>query len=116
MWNQITLDVPDDLKDALIGELSEHDVAGVWEDAADLPGATRLVAYFGCTSNIGRIERRIRELFARGSYKSPAISCTVVKEYDWTEEWKKSYTSFPIGDSFFVIPSWMNCSCPDDRL
>ena len=40
----------------------------------------------------------------------------MVEECDWTEEWKKSYTSFPIGDDFFVIPSWEQTPCPDDRL
>src|SRR6185295_14660410 len=116
MWNQITLEVPDDLKDAVVGELSEDGVAGVWEDTASVPGSTRLIAYFGPRSNLELIERRILDVFGRGPHQVPAISRGVVEECDWTEEWKKSYTSFPIGNDFYVIPSWVEAPCPDDRL
>jgi ribosomal protein L11 methyltransferase len=110
MWNQITLDVPDDLKDAVVGELSDDGVAGVWEDAS------RLVLYFSIHSNLDRIERRILDIFARVQCEPPAIARSVVEDCDWTEEWKKSYTSFPIGNDFFLIPSWVDSRCPDDRL
>src|SRR3954470_21061039 len=116
MWNQITLEVPDDLKDAVVGELSEDGVAGVWEDAAATSGFTRLIAYFRHRSNLDRLESRILDVFVRTSYSAPTISRGVVEECDWTEEWKKSYTSFPIGNSFYVIPSWVSAACPEDRL
>jgi ribosomal protein L11 methyltransferase len=116
MWNQITLDVPDDLKDAVIGELSEDGVAGVWEYAADHSGTTRLVAYFDTPVDVDGIASRIHAIFSRGSHNAPEISRSPVEECDWTEEWRKSYTSFPVGESFFVIPSWVNSPCPDERL
>ena len=115
-WNQLTLDVPDDLKDAVIGELSEESVSGVWESGEPVPGQTRLVLYFGPRSNLENIERRVRTIFARTGLPDPAISRSMVEECDWMEEWKKSYTSFPIGDDFFVIPSWEQIECPADRL
>jgi ribosomal protein L11 methyltransferase len=115
-WNQLTLDVPDDLTDAVIGELSDDGVAGVWEIDIPEPGLTRLILYFGPRSNLERIEDQVRTVFDRASRKIPAISRSIVEERDWTGEWKKSYTSFPIGDDFFVIPSWEECRCPHDRL
>ena len=115
-WNQITLDVPDDLKDAVVGELSGDGVAGVWETDAPQPGLTRLVLYFNPRSNLESIENRLRTIFERSSLQKPVISRGIVEECDWTGEWKKSYTSFPIGDDFYVIPSWEDCKCPDDRL
>jgi len=116
MWNQITLEVPDDLKDAVIGELSEDGVAGVWEDVATTAGSTRLIAYFRHRSNIEHVEGRIRDVFDRSAFPFPVISLGVVEECDWTEEWKKSYTSFPIGNNFYLIPSWVNAPCPSDRI
>jgi ribosomal protein L11 methyltransferase len=115
-WNQLTLDVPDDLIDTIVGELSGDGVAGVWERAGAPPGATRLVLYFNSPSNLEKIENVIRSIFHRVQHPSPVISRGVVEEADWTEEWKKSYTSFPIADSFFVIPSWEDSICPGDRL
>jgi ribosomal protein L11 methyltransferase len=115
MWNQITLDVPDSLKDAVVGELSDGDVAGVWEEVLD-SNSTRLIAYFPHTSNLDEIESRIQEIFERDRRLRPQILRRVVEERDWTDEWKKSYTSFPIGKDFFIIPSWENTPCPDDRL
>jgi ribosomal protein L11 methyltransferase len=115
-WNQLTVDVPDDLIDAVVGELSGHGVEGVWESHSPDSGLTRLILYFDLRSDLGRIEDDVRTLFSRSGRQSPAISRTVVEECDWTEEWKKSYTSFAIGDDFFVIPSWENPEVPDDRL
>ena len=115
-WNQITFDVPDDLIDAVVGELSGKGVAGVWESHAPQSGLTRLVLYFNVLSNLEEIENTIRSVFQHSQKQSPAISRAVVEDRDWTEEWKKSYTSFPIADDFFVIPSWENSACPDDRL
>jgi len=115
-WNQLTLDVPDDLIDAIVGELSGEGVAGVWERPAPDLRLTRLVLYFTRRSNLDRIESLIRAIFQRVRQQAPPISRAVVEECDWTEEWKKSYASFPIADSFFVIPSWENSNCPADRL
>jgi hypothetical protein len=44
-WNQLTVDVPDDLIDTIVGELSGESVAGVWERSAPDPQLTRLVLY-----------------------------------------------------------------------
>src|SRR5262245_31690314 len=95
MWKQITLDVPDDLKDAVVGELSEEGVAGVWENPSSRPGLTGLTLYFNSNSDLRSIERRIRDVFDRSACAAPKLSTTVVEACDWTEEWKKSYTSFP---------------------
>src|SRR5204862_7397372 len=100
-WSQITLDVPDDLIDAVIGELSGDGVAGVWESHSPEPGLTRLVLYFHPRSNLEHIEGGVRSVFQRAQKPNPDISRAVVEERDWTEEWKKSYTSFPITDDFF---------------
>jgi|SRR5579862_2135141 len=115
-WNQLTVDVPDDLIDAVVGELSGHGIEGVWESHSPEPGVTRLVLYFGLRSNLEHIEDEVRSLFGRSGRQNPAISRSMVEECDWTEEWKKSYTSFTVGDDFFVIPSWENPSVPDERL
>jgi ribosomal protein L11 methyltransferase len=114
-WNQLTLDVPDDIKDAIIGELSD-DTSGVWECGEPAPGHTRLVLYFSPRPNLERIEDRLTLIFARAGLKNPAISRSQVEDCDWTGEWKKSYTSFPIGEDFFIVPSWEQSNCPNDRL
>ena len=109
-WNQISFDISDELKDAVIGELSDEDAAGALETD------TGLVFYFGPRSNLENIENRIRAVFARSLLQDPIFSRSIVEDFDWTGEWKKSYTSFPIGDDFFVIPSWEQSNCPPDRL
>src|SRR2546426_335181 len=115
-WNQLSVDVPDDLIDAIVGELVGAGMAGVWENHSPQPGLTRLVLYFGPRSDLEKIESQVRTVFSRSGRREPSISRTVVEECDWTEEWKKSYTSFPIGDDFFVVPSWEDPVIPYDRL
>src|SRR5262245_46012232 len=115
-WNQVTIDVPDDLIDAVVGELSAEGVTGVWESHAPEPGKTRLVLYFNFRSDLRKIETNLRSVFDRSGRQNPPISRRVFEEHDGTGEWKKSYACFPIGDDFFVIPSWEDSKCPDDRL
>ena len=115
-WNQLTLEVPDDLTDAVIGELSDDGVAGVWESEGGHLGSTRLVLYFSLKSDLDGIERRLQSIFERCRRTGPRIERSIVEDCDWTGEWKKSYRSFPIGNDFFVIPSWEATGCPDERL
>jgi len=115
-WNQLTVDVPDHLVDAVVGELSGDAVAGVWETESPHPGFARLILYFSSGYDFEKIEHHVRTVFSRSGRQHPRISKTVVEECDWTEEWKKSYTSFPLGDDFFVIPSWESPVVPPDRL
>ena len=116
MWKQLSLDVPEALKDAAIGELSAHGAAGVWESVETAPGESRLVAYFDASIDLESVKREINALFERAQCAAPPISAEALSEQDWTEEWRKSYTSFPIGDEFFVIPSWCEDRCAADRL
>ena len=115
-WHQLTIDVPDDLVDVVVGELSDNGVAGVWESHAPGTGLTRLVLYFEPRAELQNVQNCVRTIFQRIEAAVPAISHAVVEDCDWTEEWKKSYTSFPIAEDFFVIPSWENSNCPEDRL
>jgi ribosomal protein L11 methyltransferase len=115
-WNQVTIDVPDDLVDTIVGELSADGVAGVWETDSPSPGQTRLVCYFTPGGASERIEDILHSIFDRAQRPGPTVVRSLVEERDWTEEWKKSYKSFPVADSFFVIPSWEDSGCPSDRL
>jgi hypothetical protein len=106
-WHEITLDTPDALKDAVIGELNELGAAGVWES-----GDTELTAYFDNPPNL----ESIRSLFTREGFPAPEIVFSDVADRDWGEEWKKSWSSFAMGERFFVIPSWLDSKCPEGRL
>lgn len=107
MWHQITLDTPDDLKDAVLGELTELGAAGVWES-----GETELTAYF---ENLPAFDS-IHTLFQRAGLPRPQIVLSDVLDRDWGEEWKKSWSSFPLGSRFYVIPSWLDTVCPQGRF
>jgi ribosomal protein L11 methyltransferase len=115
-WSQLTIDVPEHLTDAIIGELSDIGVAGVWESSEPAPGQTRLVVYFDEPGHAGEIRACIHSIFDRARLADPPITEQTVARLDWTEEWRKSYVAFPIGSQFYVIPSWSSAGCPDDRL
>jgi len=106
-WHEITLDVPDILKDAVIGELTELGADGVWESSD-----TQLTAYFEKPPNL----ESIHLLFEREGLSLPQIKLAPVADRDWSEEWKKSWSSFPMGNRFFVIPSWLDSTCPPGRF
>jgi ribosomal protein L11 methyltransferase len=106
-WHQITFDIPDNLKDAVIGELTDLGAAGVWES-----GESQVTAYFGGVPNL----ESIQAIFERAGLSLPAMDSGAVIDRDWGEEWKKSWSSFPLGKRFFVIPSWLDTPCPEGRL
>jgi ribosomal protein L11 methyltransferase len=112
---QLTIDVPEILKDAVIGELSECGPAGLWERGEPVPGITRIEIYFTSSAQLQDAEFRVRQIFERGNLPAPSVSIAEVAERDWLGEWKKSWVSFPIGRGFFIVPSWSESACPPER-
>lgn len=112
---QLTLEVPEELKDIVIGELSECGASGIWESGEPRPGITCLEIYFDAASDLQDVMIRVRAVFDRAGLEAPKMTVGTVAERDWLGEWKKSYTSFPIGKGFFIIPSWSDSPCPPDR-
>jgi len=113
---QLTIDVPEELKDAVIGELSELGADGFWESGEPSSSITRLEAYFSNPIRLEDVESRIRLIFLGSCIPLPRIVIGTVADRDWLGEWKKSYVSFPIGRSFYIIPSWSESPCPPDRM
>ena len=112
---QLTIDVPEELKDAVIGELSELGADGFWENGEPSTSITRLEVYFSQPIRIEDVESRIRFIFHGSRISPPTIVIRAVADRDWLGEWKKSYVSFPIGRGFYIIPSWSESTCPPDR-
>jgi ribosomal protein L11 methyltransferase len=49
-----------------------------------------------------------------GSLKVSTVS---MQEEDWSENWKKYYTPFPVGQRLYVVPEWMrNDPVPEGRI
>ena len=115
-FQQVTIDVPEELKDAVIGELFELGATGIWESGEPAPSVTRLEIYFNFPIRREDVEPRIRLAFLGISYPLPRIVIAPVADRDWLGEWKKSYVSFPIGRGFYIIPSWSESECPPNRL
>lgn len=113
---QLTIDVPEQLKDAVIGELSELGADGIWESGEPVPSVTRLEIYFNTPVHLEDVEVRIGPIFVRASLAPPRIVIGTVEARDWLGEWKKSYVSFPIARRFYIIPSWSESACPPDRM
>ena len=113
---QLTIDVPEQLKDAVIGELSELGADGFWESGEPAPAVTRLEIYFNNPVHLEEVVARIGPVFVRAHLVLPQIIIGTVADRDWLGEWKKSYVSFPIGRGFYIIPSWSESACPPDRM
>jgi ribosomal protein L11 methyltransferase len=114
-WTEIALLVPDFLKDAVTGELSEVGAAGLWEDEGPSTGGVRLVAYFENPPELDTLRTVLQPIFQREGLDLPELKSASVKDQDWGEQWKKHWASFPLGRRFFVVPSWSDSICPDDR-
>jgi ribosomal protein L11 methyltransferase len=114
-WNEISLTVPDELIDAVSGELTGFGATGIWESAEPTSGSTRLVAYFESPADVDGITAALGSVFERANEVPPFIECVLVADRDWGELWKKSWSSFPLARRFYLIPSWLDVECPEDR-
>jgi ribosomal protein L11 methyltransferase len=56
----------------------------------------------------------VREFLERNGRGAATLKCVAVENRNWSEEWKKSYTSFRFGELFFVVPSWRDDPAPID--
>lgn len=99
-----------------MGEFSLDGIAGVWErDARDGDG-TELVLYFESDRLPPLVRARVGRVFERNGYLPPALSVGLQEREDWTREWRKGFTSFPLGNRFRVVPSWEAPPGGDDRI
>jgi len=114
-WTEIALLVPDSLKDAVSGELSELGAAGLWENEEAPSGHTRLVAYFESAPELEALRTILQPIFQSEGLELPELESSRLKDQDWGEQWKKHWSSFPLGRRFFVVPSWSDSTCPADR-
>ena len=115
-WQTITLTVPEQLKEAIVGEFSSDGIEGVWEREASACNETELVLYFEADHVPPLVEARVGRVFERNGYKAPAIIVGLQEKQDWAREWRTGFTSFPVGDRFEVVPSWEEPSGAEDRI
>jgi ribosomal protein L11 methyltransferase len=113
---QLSVDVPESIKDVVIGELAELSATGFWESGEPSPGVSRLEAYFDLSTDLKIVVSRLREIFAHAALDSPRIVIDELPDFDWLTAWKESWGSFSLGSRFFVIPSWREDSCPVGRI
>ncbi len=113
---RITVDVPDQLKDLFVAEFSSDDVAGMWENLLPVPATTRMIVFVASSSDSSPYCDRIRHLFEQHAYPNPDVSMDVEETVDWTLEWRKGFTSFPIGRTFRLVPSWEEPEKGDSRV
>jgi ribosomal protein L11 methyltransferase len=115
-WQTITLTVPEELKEAVVGEFSSDRIAGVWERVADEGGGTEMVLYFDTGKNVPLVNARVGRLFERNGYPVPRVEVGLQEKEDWNREWRKGFTSFPLSRRFRVVPSWEEPPAHDDRM
>jgi len=115
-WHTLTVLVADELlKEAVIGEFSAGPIDGVWERPA-AGGYQEVVLYFPKGGLPPLAEARVRRIFERNGLGPPEFRIGEEAEADWTREWRKGFSSFPIGQRFRVVPGWEEPPDPDSRI
>jgi len=114
-WPTITVKVPGEgVRDRLVAEFADDGLAGVWE-RDDEGGGPELVLYFELHLPTAARER-IAGVFRRNGDSVPAIEAGTLGDADWSLEWRRGFTSFPLGSRFRVVPSWEAVPVSDDRI
>lgn len=146
LWLEVTIDTVTDCLEELAAYLTGCGIVGlVLEDEADLAefadeqksvwddvdeslleqrrGVSR-VRFYVTDDEDGRV--RLEEVTAGlEGFRSRvgreagtlAVSTLSLREEDWSENWKKYYTPFPVGERLYVVPEWMRGDpVPEGRI
>lgn len=110
---RIRLTASEELLDALVGLLEDQGLEGTVVDSAD--GAC-VQLFLSPESDLTSVRSIIELAFHRTGLPIPALEVREVEERDWTAEWRRSQTAFPVGERFYVVPSWDRTPIPPDRI
>ena len=81
------------------------------EDPKARPGSEMITAFLPRTADLDQKLQELRAYLAslREVWPHSAwgeIETRTVIEQDWVEEWKKSFSPMPVGERFWVVPTW----------
>ncbi len=102
-------------RDAFVSLCWEEDTLGVQEFF--VPKQLEVQAYFPIERQLAALVETLREKSASLGLEVNQIEAETL-EFDpekWLDEWKDSFTGFPVGNSFFVHPPWKPAS-PSHRV
>ena len=89
---------PSEDVDASMGTLFEGGCIGT----EAIEGVEFVRAFFPPGTDLRPLSQRLEEAFPRLRI-GPIV---IVPEQDWLEDWRKDLKGFPLGDRFYVAPSW----------
>jgi ribosomal protein L11 methyltransferase len=103
---EIRVTVPEESREAVINRLAEMGSLGFEERDGDV------IAYFEATRKTpdeicGEIERFRPLLGTAGLDASFAVTCSLLPDRDWNEDWKKTFAPIEVGEGLTIIPSWL---------
>ena len=93
----LTLDCPAREKDLLISDLWELGTEGLIEDG-------------------GQVQAFFNEQFDAAKFNAYSPQWKPAEDRDWAAETQASWTSFAVGERFYLVPSWLNDCAPQGRL
>jgi ribosomal protein L11 methyltransferase len=103
-YHQITIAIPEQVKDPLLRKLAELGSLG------SLDQGHTITSYFSATAPLGSIigELQVLSLLAHAAgFDIPVrIEYRLLPDTDWNESWKKGFTSIDVGERFAILPPW----------
>jgi ribosomal protein L11 methyltransferase len=104
IYHQLTIQVSDRFRNALIGRLIALGSLGVVEQDSSM------VAYFPGSKPLQGIIQEldiIQSLIDRsGEGRSFTVQHDILQDADWNESWKKAFKPINVGTRFTVLPPW----------
>jgi ribosomal protein L11 methyltransferase len=110
VWQEVKVQVPLELSDAISNFLFELGASGLIEDTSG--NASLLTAYFPRATDLEPLHDYLAEL---GVDAASAVSGRAVPEEDWSQSWKTRFRPLAIGERFWVHPPWIH-EVPPGRL
>ena len=104
IYHQLTIQVSDRIRNALIGRLMALGSLGVVEQDGSV------IAYFPGTQPLQGITRELdimQSLIDRsGDGPSFTVQHDILQDADWNESWKKAFKPVDVGTRFTILPPW----------
>ena len=121
-WVEVSLDIPLSIEDPLVSFLFDMGSHGIFTDRAKSrpyfelmtgprPERAVLLAYFIRSDDLEEKLARIKEFIrsaarARGEEEDPRVDYDLLKDEDWSENWKCLFRVARVGSRVIIKPSW----------
>lgn len=113
-YAEVAIRADEQMKEQLIGILSQFGFEGFWEDGPTLRSYMSTDRWKA--SILAEVERVVKTLHRSSASPMPAVSLNIVESKNWNEEWERTIQPIHVTDRIVIAPTWQTYAAQPDEI